>query len=240
MSRYIVQAGWRDVPHLSDSDIEEMAASISPHQLEARMNGTPTLGAGAIYPVPEQEIVIEPFQMPAWWPRLYGLDVGWDRTAAVWGSLDRDTDTIYLYSEHYRGQAEAPVHAKAIRMRGEWIQGVIDTAARGRSQTDGRSLWSLYEDEGLRLIKANKALEAGLLEVLDRLSTGRLRVFSTLQHWLEEYRLYRRDEKGRVVKENDHLMDATRYLVMGIHHATTRPAQKVQAEDPVGDPTAGY
>lgn len=240
MSRYVVQAGWRDVPHLSESDIKEMASSISPHQLEARMNGTPTLGAGAIYPVPEEEIVIEPFQMPAWWPRLYGLDVGWNRTAAVWGAFDRDTDTVYLYSEHYRGQAEAAVHAKAIRMRGEWIPGVIDTAARGRSQTDGRSLWSLYEDEGLQLLKANKALEAGLLEVLDRLSTARLRVFSTLQHWLEEYRLYRRDEKGRVVKENDHLMDATRYLVMGIDQAVTRPAQRSRTSDPIGDPTAGY
>ena len=29
-----------------------------------------------------------------------------------------------------------------------------------------------------------------------------------------EYRLYRRDDKGNVVKERDHLMDATRYLVV--------------------------
>jgi hypothetical protein len=39
-------------------------------------------------------------------------------------------------------------------------------------------------------------------------------VFRTLQNWLSEYRLYRRDEKGRVVKDRDHLMDATRYLLM--------------------------
>jgi hypothetical protein len=239
MSRYVVQAGWQDVPHLTEQDIEDMSRSIAPHQLEARMNGTPSLGAGAIFPVPEQDIVVEPFQIPAWYPRAYGLDVGWNRTAAVWGAHDRETDTIYLYSEHYRGQAEVPIHAKAIRMRGEWIPGIIDTAARGRSQADGRSLWSLYDEEGLILHKANKGVESGLMEMLDRLSTGRLKVFNTLQHWLGEYRLYRRDEKGRVVKENDHLMDSARYLVMGIHHADTKPRDNYITSE-AGDPTAGY
>jgi len=236
----VVQAGWKDVPHLGEKDIQDMSRSIAPHQLEARMNGTPSLGSGAIYPVPEEDVVIEPFQIPAWFPRVYGLDVGWNRTAAIWCAHDRENDTLYLYSEHYRGQAEVPVHAKAIRMRGTWIPGVIDTAARGRSQTDGRSLWSLYDEEGLILHKADKAVEAGLMEMLDRLSTGRLKVFSTLQHWLAEYRLYRRDEKGRVVKENDHLMDATRYMAMGIHHAETQPRDNDITPTVAADPTAGY
>jgi len=217
-----------------------MAKGISPHQLEARMNGTPTLGSGAIYPVPEEDIVCDPFQIPGWWPRIYGLDVGWKKTAAVWGALDRDTDVLYLYSEHYRGQAEAAVHAKAIRMRGEWIPGVIDTAARGRSQVDGRSLWSLYEDEGLHLIKANKAVESGLMQVLERLSTGRIKIFSTLQHTLGEFRIYRRDEKGKIVKENDHCLDGIRYMVMGLHNATTKPIQQIGAGSQPGDTTAGY
>ncbi len=41
-----------------------MAKGISPHQLEARMNGIPTLGSGAIYPVPEEDIICDPFQIP--------------------------------------------------------------------------------------------------------------------------------------------------------------------------------
>ncbi|MFC0268569.1 phage terminase large subunit family protein [Kushneria aurantia] len=240
MSRYTVQAGWDDVPHLSEQDKSELRASLSPHQADARSKGIPSLGAGAIFPVPEEDIVCDPFQIPAWWPRLYGLDVGWNKTAAIWSALDRDTDTLYLNSEHYRGQAEAAVHAKAIRMRGEWIPGVIDHAARGRSQTDGKTLFSLYKGEGLHLHNAEKAVEAGLMAMLERLSTGRLQVFSTLQHWLAEYRLYRRDEKGRVVKENDHLMDASRYLVMGLHHATTRPIERAPGAAMPGDLTTGY
>jgi hypothetical protein len=39
-------------------------------------------------------------------------------------------------------------------------------------------------------------------------------VFNTCQKWLDEFRRYRYDEKQRVVKEHDHLMDATRYAIM--------------------------
>jgi len=133
-----------------------------------------------------------------------------------------------------------PIHAKGIRLRGDWIPGAIDTAARGRSQIDGKTLWKLYEDDGLILHKANKAVEAGLMEVLDRLSTGRLKILSTLQNTLSEIRLYRRDEKGRIVKENDHLMDALRYGVMKISLAVTRPAQQSINNYLPGDSTAGY
>jgi hypothetical protein len=44
------------------------------------------------------------------------------------------------------------------------------------------------------------------------LSIGRTKVFSTLQNFFAEYRLYRRDENGKIVKKKDHLMDCMRYL----------------------------
>jgi hypothetical protein len=63
-------------------------------------------------------------------------------------------------------------------------------------------------------------VETGIYDVWQRLSSGRLKVFRGMKNWLSEFRLYRRDDKGRVVKDNDHLMDATRYLVMsGISRA---------------------
>ena len=67
---------------------------------------------------------------------------------------------------------------------------------------------------GLLLTTAENRVEAGLFDVWERLSTGRLKVFRTLQSWLGEYRLYRRDEKGAIVKKDDHLMDATRYFIV--------------------------
>src|SRR5262249_23266390 len=145
--------------------------------------------------------------------------------AVVWAACDTDSDTVYLYDEHYRSQAEPAIHAQAIRARGDWIPGVIDPSAKGRSQTDGTKLIEVYTEMGLLLAPADNSVEAGLMSVWERLSEGRLKVFNTLQNWLGEFRIYRRDEKGKVVKKGDHLMDATRYLLMsGLQHATTKPS----------------
>lgn len=208
----MVMAGWDDVPHLRPEQKKLMLANTPPYLRDARSKGIPSLGAGAIYPIEETEVTVADFPIPDHWTRLYGMDVGWNRTAVVWGAWDRDSDVIYLYAEHYRGQAEPSIHADAIKARGK-IPGEIDPASRGRSQTDGAQLLQNYKDLGLTLGMANNGVESGLLEVWQRLSTGRLKIFRSLSNWRAEYRIYRRDEKGRIVKENDHIMDATRYLV---------------------------
>lgn len=226
-SKSVTMAGWTDVPHLTPEIQAELLASIPPFQRDARSKGIPQLGAGAIYPVPESEFVVDDFEIPAHWPRAYGMDVGWNRTAACFGALNREGDVLYLVSEHYRGQAEPAVHAAGIQARGDWIPGVIDPASRGRTQTDGLQLLQIYKDLGLNLELADNAVEAGIYELWMRLSTGRLKVFRSMTNWLSEFRLYRRDEKGRIVKQNDHLMDGSRYLVMsGLDRAKTKPAPK--------------
>ena len=212
--KFVIMADWNDVPHLSEAEKEELLREIPPYQRDARTKGIPQLGAGAIYPVPESEVMVKPFMVPDYWPRAYGLDVGWNRTAAAWGALDRDSDVLYLFSEYYRGKAEPSIHADAIKARGDWIPGVIDPAARGRSQLDGRQLMVMYQDLGLELYPSANTVETGIYHVWQRLSTGRLKVFSTMENWLSEYRIYRRDDSGRVVKADDHLMDSTRYMVI--------------------------
>lgn len=191
-----------------------MLKAMPPHMRDARSKGIPALGSGSIYPVSEADVVVADFELPDHWPRVYGLDVGWNNTAAIWGAWDRETDCVYLYSEYKRGQAEPSAHAAAIRLRGDWIGGVIDPASAGSSQKDGSRLIDIYKRLGLDLSKANNEVEAGLLEIYRRLTEGRIKIFRSCQQWLSEFRLYRRDDKGRVVKDHDHLMDATRYLVM--------------------------
>lgn len=226
-SKYVVTGTWDDAPHLSEEEKTELWNSIPPFQRDARSKGVPQLGAGAIYPVPESDFVVDEFQIPDHWPRVFGMDVGWNKTAAIFGALNRDTDTLYLYSEHYRGQAEPSLHAESIKSRGLWIPGVIDPASRGRSQKDGLQLLQTYKDLGLDVEVAFNGVESGLYEVWQRLSTGRLKVFKSMSNWLYEFRLYRRDEKGRIVKQDDHAMDATRYLVMsGLERAKVKPADK--------------
>ena len=58
------------------------------------------------------------------------------------------------------------------------------------------------------------AVEAGIMDMLQRMQTRRFKVFAHLHDWFEEFRLYHRQD-GKIFKEGDDLMDATRYgLVM--------------------------
>jgi hypothetical protein len=222
--RYVKMLSWNDAPHLSEEEKAEMLKAIPEYQRKARITGVPALGSGAIYPIDEESILVDPFPIPPFWPRAYALDVGWNKTAALWGAWDRESDVVYLFSEHYQGEEKPTVHASAIKARGPWIPGVIDPAARGRSQEDGKQLYQLYLNEGLDLSPAMNAVEAGIYEVWQRLSTGRLKVFHGLGNFLSEFRLYRRDEKGKIVKKLDHLCDCCRYLCSsGLQIARTDP-----------------
>ena len=241
-SRYLVQAGWDHVPHLDEQTKRELLASTPPHLRDARTQGIPSLGSGAIYPIGLEEILVKPFAIPAYWPRAYALDVGWRKTAALWGAKDPSDGTLYLYAEYYRGQEKPAVHADAIKARGSWLRGAIDPAARNRGQEDGKQLLAAYKASGLNLVPAINAVESGLYEVWRLLSIGRIKVFTTLQNFQSEYRMYRRDEKGRVVKEFDHLMDDLRYLVMtwDAIASVQRPDLAIQSGHSIADSQAGY
>ena len=223
--------GWKDVPHLSEQDKADLYGSIPPYQRKARSEGIPMLGSGAIYPIGEEMISCRPFAIPKKWPRAYGMDVGWNWTAVIWGAYDKLGDILYLYSEHKRGEAEPAIHAASIKSRGPWIPGAIDPASKGRSQLDGRKLLDEYRSKALALDLhlADNAVESGLMAVWTRLYEGRLVVFDSLGSWFGEFRTYHRDEKGKIPDNlNDHLMDATRYLVKtGIGLAITEEEARV-------------
>lgn len=225
--------GWSDCPHLkppyiTQEELDELSADMLPHQRQARRTGRPSLGAGAIYPVSEDNLFIDPFQIPDYFLRAWSLDVGWNKTAALVGARDPDTDITYLTHEYYVGEVQPIVHAHGIKAILPWhdLNGAMDPAAEGSNQKDGTKLREEYEDLGFVLVKANNAVNAGIHIVLTMMQGGKLKVFNTLQYWRKEYRLYRRDEKGKIIKKNDHLMDDTRYLLATPGLFTSRPIQQ--------------
>jgi len=225
MSKAAVMVSWSDVPHLTVDQQASILASVPPWQRASRSTGVPDLGPGAIFQVPEADIRVDDFEIPQHWKKGYGMDVGWNRTAVAWFAQNPSDKVWYLYSEHYRGQAEPAVHALSIRERGAWIPGVIDPAARGRNQKDGSRLLDDYVDLGLDIEAADNSLESGLGELWQAFSFGKLKVFASCRNTFSEYRVYRRDENGKVVKKNDHLMSAIRYFwVSGRERAIVEPA----------------
>jgi hypothetical protein len=96
----------------------------------------------------------------------------------------------------------------------------------------GAALANQYSDQGLELLHEHAqftdgsvSVEAGLMDMLDRMQTGRFKVFKHLNDWWEEFRLYHRKD-GKVVKEGDDLIAATRYALMMLRYARTEKERR--------------
>lgn len=215
MSRFVIGATFDDAPHLTEEAKRDMLASIPAYQLDARARGIPKLGAGAIYPLAEEEVSCAPFEIPPTWAHGGGMDVGWNRTAGMWFARDPKSGVEYGYAEYYQGMKEPLLHAEAWRAHGLWIPIRIDPAAKGRAQKDGTQLIEDYRALKIPLEPAINAVESGILAVFNKLSTGKLKIFKTCRNFFAEYRMYQRDEKGHIKKTKDHLMDALRYAHAG-------------------------
>lgn len=200
-----VMATWNDAPHLTPEAKAQMLKGIPANQRKCRSEGIPMIGSGLIYPI-DDSMFVPDFELPKFWPKFYGMDVGWNVTGVVFGAWDRQNDCVYIYSEHYGTQSEPVVHADAIKRRGGWIKGVVDPASRGRAQADGKALLDIYRDLGLKVTVANNAVESGLYEVWSRLSEGRLKFFNSCTNLKNEIGMYHRDAEGKIVKKNDHCL----------------------------------
>jgi hypothetical protein len=176
--------------------------------------------------VQEATITCDPIDIPTHWPRIGGMDFGWDHPfAAVDLAWDRYTDTVYV-TKAYRIRETTPViHAAALeawgRLRWAWPRD-------GRRETlegAGIALAKQYQERDLDMLHEHAqfedgsvSVEAGLMDMLTRMEGGRFKVFKHLNDWFDEFRLYHRKD-GKVVKEMDDLMSATRYAVMMLRYA---------------------
>lgn len=230
MSKAVIQAGWNDVPHLDEKTKMELAESFPLHEREARMNGVPVLGSGKVYPVDEASIVCAPFALPAFWPRIVGLDFGWDHpAAAAWLAWDRDTDTVYVYDTFRVRETSVAMQAPLIAARGKWMPVAWPHDGLQHDKGSGDQLAGQYKTLGVNMLPeratfedGSNGVEAGISDILIRMQTGRFKVFSTCGDWLEEWRLYHR-KNGIIVKLRDDLQSATRYGVMMLRFAITEP-----------------
>src|SRR5262249_45969644 len=91
----------------------------------------------------------------------------------------------------------------------------------------GLALAEQFRKQGLntlpmhaQFVDKSISLEAGLMEMLDRMETGRLKIFSELRDLFEEISLYHRKD-GRVVKEREDTICAVRYALMMLRFAET-------------------
>lgn len=232
MSRHVTFMTIDDVGHYSDEEKAAIIAAYPPHEREARSMGIPVLGSGRIFPIPEDDIKCDPIaDVPDHWPRLGAMDFGWDHPfAAVELIWDRDADVVYVSKTYRKSQATPVIHSAALKPWGDWLPWMWPRDGRRETlEGAGMALANQFAEQGLKMHYEHSqyedgsvSVEAGLMDMLDRMQTGRFKVYRHLNEWFEEFRLYHRED-GKVVKLRDDLMSATRYGVMALRYAAVQP-----------------
>ncbi len=222
-----------DAEHIPPEERARIIASFPAHEREARARGTPVLGSGRIFPVPEADIEIEDIKPKPYWPHIGAMDFGWDHPfAAVELVWNIDDDIVYVLKA-YRAREQTPImHAGALRPWGAELPWAWPHDGLQHSKDSGEPLADQYRKQGLKMLAdrsqyadGSAGVEAGLMDMLDRMQTGRLKVLRHLTEWWDEFRLYHRKD-GKVVKERDDLMAATRYGLMMLRFAKTNAPPK--------------
>jgi phage terminase large subunit-like protein len=229
----LITATWDDAPHLDEATKTQLLAQYPPHERELRSKGIPVFGSGLVFPISEDDITIEGFGIPEHWPRVAGLDFGWNHpTACVWIAIDPESDTIYVYDTYPKNKETATIHSAAINSRPKYIPIAWPKDGLQSDKGSGVSLAEQYRDHGCNMLhdwirnkkapgdtgKGNNAIEPGIMDILQRMETGRFKVFNHLYEWFQEFRSYHRKD-GKIEPIRDDLMSATRYATMAVMFA---------------------
>lgn len=235
-----------DAEHIPPSERERIILSFPAHERDARAKGIPTLGSGRIFPIDEGLIKIPhmPRPIPPEWATLGALDFGYDHpTACVQLWWDREADAVYVEKAHRARQQTPVLISSMVKPWGDdWLPWAWPHDGLQHGKDGGEQLAEQYRKAGLNMLPemarfeetgvdderkmSRVSVEAGVAEMLDRMQTGRFFVCAHLEEWFEEFRLYHRKD-GKIVKEADDLLSATRYGIMMLRHAIRRPVTTI-------------
>jgi Terminase RNaseH-like domain len=126
----------------------------------------------------------------------------------------------------YRESRSTPIiPAVAIKDWGDWIPCAWPHDGLQHEKGSGEALAAQDRMQSLNMLadratfeEGGSGVEAGVIGMLDRMQTGRLKVFSNLSDWFAEKRHFHRKD-GKIVRERDDLLSAIRDAVMMLRYA---------------------
>ena len=235
----ITTATWDDVEHLDEKTKTQLLSVYSPAEREMRSKGIPVFGSGLVFPVAEDDIICDDFDIPRHYPCIAAIDFGFDHPTAIsWVAMDPDDDIIYVYDEYRRSKETPLTHAAVINARTPSLPVAFPHDGLQHDKGSGVQLAQQYRDLGVYMLpehfsnppaegmlKGNNSVEAGISEMLQRFETGRLKVFKSCVETMEEMRLYHR-KNGKVVPIKDDLLSAMRYASLSVGRFGERQKSK--------------
>lgn len=232
---YLKGASWDDAPHLSQEDKERLSNAYRAHERDARTMGVPMMGEGAVFPVSDDQIRIDAFKIPPHFARIKGCDFGIDHPAAgVEIAYDRDQDIVYVIDCYKKEGETAPYHAAWLKKGNPLIPVAWPHDGMNREKTGGKTLAQAYREHGANMLSKSaryrkapgdskeqggaQPVEPIIDMMLERMVTGKFKVFAHLGDWFEEKRSYHRKD-GKIVAKRDDILKATQYALMMLRYA---------------------
>jgi phage terminase large subunit-like protein len=217
-----------EAKHITEARNEELAAGWSEAERETRLEGTPQLGAGPVFPLELLSGLIrsfDPDQLPSWARHIVGIDFGFaGGFAAVYLAWAHDTGDIWVLDSFQMQQSSALYHTQRIHSMTRGLRVPISWPHDGSTHDRGSGLGlaQQYKNFGANMLPTHaknhgtneNKVEPGLQEIRELMFTGKLHIAGHNGELLEQLRMYHRDQDYRVVKERDHLIDALRYGIM--------------------------
>lgn len=244
---YLRGASWNDAPHLSEEDKNRLSATYRSHERKARTEGIPMMGEGAVFPVDDDEITVQPFRIPDHFARIKGCDFGIDHPAAgAEIAIDRDQDIVYVIDCYRKANELPPYHAAWFNKANRHVPVSWPHDGMNREKTGGRTLADAYRSHGVNMLSKSarypkvpgedekggpQPVEPIVNDVLERMMTGRWKVFANLSDWFEEKRSYHRKD-GLIVPRRDDILKATFYAHMMRRYAAPLNAPMVRSTAP--------
>lgn len=249
LGQAIVRASWDDAPHMTPERRELALAGIPAHERDMRSKGEPLMGSGRVFDIPEDVIMCDPFEIPPYFARINGIDIGNDHPCATaFAAIDRDKDCVYIYDGYRDRRVLVPVHAAATKIHGPWIPVAWPHDGLQHDKKSGKIIAELYRECGVNMWPecftnppergekegtGDNGIEAGIFEMMNMMQTGRFKVFKNVKYFWEEMRTYHRQD-GKIVSKMDDFLSAVRYATMFRRHAQTKTVHQPKQYIPQG------
>jgi phage terminase large subunit-like protein len=234
---HLVNMNLDDAIFYTKEQRESLILQWSEAERRARVLGLPLLGEGLVLPVLPNDYLIEPFDIPQFFRRIIGLDVGVGHpTAAAFLAYNPDTDTVYVYDEYKHIDPLIATHATSLSLKGAKIINVAwPHDALKSNPNSGENIKDIYSRFDIKMLPESaryhddtgggQPIEPIINTLLERIKTGRFKVFSHLSEWRREQGSWHRKD-GKPVDFMDDLMKATLYGLMSLRYA--RPSIEMQ------------
>jgi phage terminase large subunit-like protein len=202
------------------------------HERAARAFGQVSLFDGAVFAGVLEDQIREPTlqYVPPEWQKIWGIDFGIGHPfAAVLLALDVEADTLHVL-HCIRVKDQLPhQHAALMKPIGAGVPVAWPHDGHVRDRNSGLPMSRSYKQHGLNMLDTHAthadgsiSTEAGILEMYERMKTGRFKVAEHCTAFFEEFRGYSRRD-NQIVKYNDDILSATRIGVTARRHARAVP-----------------